>query len=116
MSAEEAKLFRKMLADWCDGDKNGFPTHVQRNKRGRTRHYFDNILLILYLQPTQRNELVHQVCQHGFYSSDNEHRRLSSISIQEGRFIADEKLKWGVGISKSFHHEIIGYASSKYIF
>ena len=24
MSAEEAKLFRKMLAEWCDGDEDSF--------------------------------------------------------------------------------------------
>jgi hypothetical protein len=40
--------------------------------------------------------------------SDNEHRRLSFISIQEGCFVANEGLKWGSGrLSKNFHHEII---------
>jgi len=28
MSAEEAKLFRKMLADWCDGDEDSFPVQL----------------------------------------------------------------------------------------
>lgn len=28
MSAEEAKLFRKMLAEWCDGDENSFPVQL----------------------------------------------------------------------------------------
>jgi hypothetical protein len=28
MSAEEAKLFRKMLAEWCDGDEDSFPVHL----------------------------------------------------------------------------------------
>jgi hypothetical protein len=28
MSAEEAKMFRKMLAEWCDGDENGFPVQL----------------------------------------------------------------------------------------
>lgn len=28
MSVEEAKLFRKMLAEWCDGDENSFPVQL----------------------------------------------------------------------------------------
>lgn len=28
LSAEEAKLFRKMLAEWCDGDENSFPVQL----------------------------------------------------------------------------------------
>jgi len=28
MSSEEAKLFRKMLAEWCDGDEDSFPVHL----------------------------------------------------------------------------------------
>jgi len=28
MSADEAKLFRKMLAEWCDGDENSFPVQL----------------------------------------------------------------------------------------
>jgi len=28
MAADEAKLFRKMLAEWSDGDENGFPVQM----------------------------------------------------------------------------------------
>jgi hypothetical protein len=28
MPAEEARLFRKMLADWCDGDEDSFPVQL----------------------------------------------------------------------------------------
>jgi hypothetical protein len=28
LSADEAKLFRKILAEWSDGDENGFPVQL----------------------------------------------------------------------------------------
>src|ERR1035438_10690497 len=28
LSADEAKLFRKMMAEWSDGDENGFPVQL----------------------------------------------------------------------------------------
>ena len=36
-SAEEAKLFRKMMAEWSDGDENGFPVQFALLTRAQWR-------------------------------------------------------------------------------
>jgi len=36
-SAEEARLFRKMMADWSDGDENGFPVQLALLTRAQWR-------------------------------------------------------------------------------
>ena len=37
LSADEAKLFRKMLVEWCDGDENGFPVQFALLTRAQWR-------------------------------------------------------------------------------
>ena len=37
LSADEAKLFRKMLVEWCDGDENGFPVQFALLTRAQGR-------------------------------------------------------------------------------
>jgi gas vesicle protein len=37
LSADEAKLFRKMLAEWSDGDENGFPVQLALLTRAQWR-------------------------------------------------------------------------------
>ena len=37
LSADEAKLFRKMMVEWCDGDENGFPVQLALLTRAQWR-------------------------------------------------------------------------------
>ena len=37
LSADEAKLFRKMLVEWCDGDENSFPVQFALLTRAQWR-------------------------------------------------------------------------------
>jgi hypothetical protein len=37
LSADEAKLFRKMMAEWSDGDENGFPVQLALLTRAQWR-------------------------------------------------------------------------------
>ena len=37
LSADEAKIFRKMLAEWSDGDENGFPVQLALLTRAQWR-------------------------------------------------------------------------------
>jgi len=37
LSADEAKLFRKMLVEWSDGDENGFPVQLALLTRAQWR-------------------------------------------------------------------------------
>src|SRR5580698_1743506 len=37
LSADEARLFRKMLAEWSDGDENGFPVQLALLTRAQWR-------------------------------------------------------------------------------
>ena len=37
LSSDEAKRMRKILAEWCDGDENGFPVQLVMLTRAQWR-------------------------------------------------------------------------------